>query len=388
MKGFFASLICLLILLQSKPINAQTDSACALRISVLTCSPGDDLYSLFGHNALRIIDTVKRTDIIYNWGTFDFNDPDFYLKFMRGKLLYFLDPNRLPDFLQEYQYEGRSVMEQVLNLSCGEKMEIKKAIDINMIGENRFYKYDFLLDNCTTRIRDILQKNIKNINEPVPLVPAGTTFRNMIHAYLDLGSQPWSKLGIDILLGSKIDRAVTNTEAMFLPDFLMKGIDSAKVGGNSTVITKQLILDAKPRAEMQGVYKPLIVIGIICLALFLISLLKTPAVMMFIKITDTLLVLVTGLIGLLLLFMWFFTDHWSCDNNYNIVWALPTNFVAAFATWKRPAWIRKYFKVVVVLTGLLLITWFWLPEEMNIAIAPFCLYMFYRYAELSRSKKI
>jgi hypothetical protein len=388
MKGFFAGLICLLILLQSKPLNAQTDSVCRLRISVLTCSPGDDLYSLFGHNALRIIDSIKRTDIIYNWGTFDFYDPDFYLKFMRGKLLYFLEPNKLPDFLQEYQYEGRSVIEQVLDLSCEEKMEIKKAVDINMIGDNRFYKYDFLLDNCTTRIRDILQKNIKNINEPVPLVPVATTFRDMIHAYLDQGSQPWSKLGIDILLGSKIDRPVTNTEAMFLPDFLMKGIDSAKVNSNSTVITKQLILDARPRTQMQGIYKPLMIIGAICLALFLISLFRTPAVMTFIRFSDTLLVSVTGLIGLLILFMWFFTDHWSCDNNYNIVWALPTNFIAAFATWKRPPWIRKYFKVAVVLIALLLITWFWLPQEMNIAIAPFCLYMFYRYAELSRSKKI
>jgi hypothetical protein len=108
------------------------------------------------------------------------------------------------------------------------------------------------------------------------------------------------------LLGSKIDRPVTNTEAMFLPDFLMKGIDSAKVNGNSTVITKQLMLNAKPRVEMQGIYKPLMIIGIICLILFLISLLKTPAIITVIKFTDTLLVLVTGLIGLLILFMWFF----------------------------------------------------------------------------------
>src|SRR5207237_648325 len=136
------------------------NTTCSLRITVLTCSPGQDLYSIFGHNALRITDSSKGTDVIYNWGTFDFNEPNFYLKFMRGKLLYFLSPDKLEDFMYEYQYEGRSVNEQVLDISCEEKMKIKQLVDINMTGDNRFYKYDFLYDNCTTRIRDIVEKNV------------------------------------------------------------------------------------------------------------------------------------------------------------------------------------------------------------------------------------
>lgn len=384
MKGFIAGIICFLILLQSKPVNAQTDSICRLRISVLTCSPGDDLYSLFGHNALRITDSVKRLDIIYNWGTFDFNDPDFYIKFMRGKLLYFLEPDGLRDFLAEYQYENRSVTEQVLNLSCDKKMQILKAVELNMQGDNRFYKYDFLFDNCTTRIRDIVEKNVAGIKINAALIPGGTTFRNMIHSYLDKGSQPWSKLGIDILLGSKIDRAVTNNEAMFLPDYLMKGIDSSTINGETIVSSKKEILTAEPREEMKGIYEPLITIAAICFLLFVISLMNVPAAKMFTRISDTLLVFITGLIGLLLLFMWFFTDHWSCDNNYNVLWALPTNFIMFFVSWKKTTWAKIYFKIIAVLTALLIVTWFWLPQEMNIAIFPFCIYMLYRYAKMSK----
>lgn len=386
MKGFIASLICLIInMLQPKPVNAQKDSLCGLRISVLTCAPGDDLYSLFGHNALRIIDSTKRLDVIYNWGTFDFYDPDFYPKFVKGSLLYFLEPQTLQDFLIEYREEGRSVTEQILHLSCEQKMEILKAVQTNMIGDNKYYKYDFLFDNCTTRIRDILNKNMDSLKVQGSLVPAGTTFRNMIHAYLDKGSQPWSKLGIDILLGAKIDRPVTNYEAMFLPDYLLKGIDSSKLDTEAIVSNKQQILFAEPREEMKGIYEPLITIGVISVLLFLISLMNAPAAKMFTRISDNLLVLITGLIGLLLLYMWFFTDHWQCDNNYNLGWALPINFFVVFTLWKKSSWVKTYFKIAAVLHLLLVISWFWLPQEMNIALLPFCIYMLYRYIKLSKA---
>jgi len=145
MKRSAIGFICCILTLLSKPGITQTDSSCGLRISVLTCSPGQDLYSLFGHNALRIIDTIKTADgyrikdSVYNWGTFDFDEPNFYFKFMRGKLLYFLSPDRLEDFMYEYRYEGRSVTEQILNISCAEKLKIKQLVSINMSGNNRFY---------------------------------------------------------------------------------------------------------------------------------------------------------------------------------------------------------------------------------------------------------
>src|SRR5581483_6266729 len=131
-KKFFSFLL-LSFLFSSTFSRAQNDTSCHIRISVLTCSPGDELYSLFGHSALRIVDSSARTDTIYNWGTFDFDEPNFYLKFMRAKLLYFVSSDVLYDFLAFYQYEGRSVYEQVLDLSCDKKKKIKNAVDSNMI---------------------------------------------------------------------------------------------------------------------------------------------------------------------------------------------------------------------------------------------------------------
>jgi hypothetical protein len=367
---------------------AQTGTSCHLQISVLTCSPGDELYSLFGHSAIRIYDSTNRTDIIYNWGTFDFDEPDFYTKFMRGKLLYFVSPDQLPDFLYIYQYEGRSVTEQILNLSCDERKQIKHSVDSNMQGNNRFYKYDFLFDNCTTRIRDLIFNNVKGLHISGNIVPPGTTFRNMLYSYLDKGGQPWSKLGIDILLGAKIDKPVTSWQAMFLPEYLMKAFDSSQTNNKSIVDQRKLVLPQKNDGNISGVYIPLIVISIICTLIFLISILKAPWARSITKITDSLLLYITGVIGLLILFMWFFTDHVACADNYNLIWTIPTNVIIGFLVWRKPLWTKKYFLVLAVLTALSLLSWFWLPQQLNIALIPVLLLLLYRYIRLSTEQNI
>jgi len=366
---------------------AQTDSSCHLRISILTCSPGEELYSLFGHTALRVTDSATRLDVIYNWGTFDFEEPNFYMKFTRGSLLFYVSPDRIEDFLYEYQYYGRSVTEQVLNLSCEEKLQIKKAIDENMSGNNRFYKYNFQFDNCTTRVRDLIEKNINGMHVTTNIIPEGTTFRNMLYYYLDNGGQPWSKLGIDILLGAKIDKVPTNDQAMFLPEFLMKAVDSSVANNTPLVKEKKLLLPAAPKEDISSVYEPLITIGTICLVIFFISILKSAWARTFTKFADSFLLCITGLLGILILFMWFFTDHLACADNYNLIWTLPTNVVAGFFVWKRPLWVRRYFSLAAIVTGLLLVIWFWLPQQLNIALVPFVLLMFFRYIKLTNAHK-
>jgi hypothetical protein len=379
-------LLLLGFLLLSQLSQAQTDSSCHIRISVLTCSPGDELYSLFGHSAIRIIDSTLRMDTIYNWGTFDFDEPNFYLKFMRGKLLYFVSSDFLPEFLGIYQYEGRSVYEQVLNLTCDEKKQIKHAVDSNMTGDNKFYRYDFTYDNCTTRIRDLVFHNIQGLQVASNIVPHGATFRSLIHGYLDKGGQPWSKLGIDILLGAKIDKQPTNSEAMFLPDYLMKALDSSTVNDRPIVDTKKLILPNETQREISGVYQPLIVLSIVCLLMFIISILNSSWAKTFTKFADSFLLYITGVLGLLIIFMWFFTDHIACANNYNLIWAIPTNAVAGFFIWRKPAWIRKYFLSLSFISTLLLLSWFWLPQQLNIALIPVSLLLLYRYIKLAASK--
>ena len=135
----------------------QNDS-CSLRISLLTCAPGEELYSTFGHTALRVQDPSQGIDQVYNYGTFEFG-PDFYTKFIRGKLLYFLSVEEFGDFMYQYEAQSRSVQEQVLRLDCFEKQKLRSALQVNALEENKYYRYDFLFDNCTTRAGDMVAKN-------------------------------------------------------------------------------------------------------------------------------------------------------------------------------------------------------------------------------------
>jgi hypothetical protein len=362
-------------------LSSAQDTNCHLRISLLTCSPGAELYSTFGHTALRIVDTARHSDVVFNYGTFDFSDPDFYTKFVKGKLEYFLSVENYRDFLYAYQVEQRSIWEQELNLDCNEKEQMVNAINVNMQGTNRFYKYDFLYDNCTTRIRDLIFKNISNVAINKRLIPPGITSRDLIHSYLDKGGEPWSKLGIDILLGSKLDKPVTNNEAMFLPDYLMKGVDSAvTVSDPSIVLNKKIALQAEPAYSSSGKYVPLIVLSIITAIFTTIYFTGSYTI---IKIADSLLLYLTGLLGILILFMWFGTEHLLCRSNFNILWALPTNFIAAFFIWKNPVWLKRYFNIAFFVYGLLFIAWFWLPQEINISVIPVLLLLFFRYAKLA-----
>ena len=354
-----------------------------MRISVLTCSQGNELYSTFGHTALHVVDSSKHTDIIYNYGTFDFDDPDFYVKFTRGKLDYFLSVETLPQFMYEYQVEKRNVIEQELLLPGSAKTAIANALIENMMGANRYYKYDFLYNNCTSRIRDILQK-YAGMTVPRLLVPPGTTFRNMLHVYLDRGGKAWSKLGIDLLLGSPIDKKVTIGQSMFLPDYLMKGIDSAAPVKEGSFIRSRILINTGSPSEPAGNYWPLVVFSAVSLFIILISLVKNRPALLFIPVFDFLLFLITGLIGCLLVFMWFGTDHKACAANYNLLWALPTNLIAAFAVWKKPVWLQKYFGFCTVLYALLLITWFWLPQQLNTAFIPITLLLLFRSAQLRK----
>jgi hypothetical protein len=364
----------LLLTLLTAQTRAQAASdSCRIRIGLLTCSPGTELYSTFGHSALRITDSANGTDIVYNYGVFDFYDPQFYTKFVRGKLLYFLDRENFGDFLRSYEYEDRTVSEQVLQIDCARKAEIRRFLDENLRPENRSYKYDFLFDNCTTRLRDLI------LGHAGPAAATGSilqsqdrTFRDHIHHYLDRNRMHWSKLGIDILLGSPLDRPMTNHQAMFLPDYLETGIDSTKNGTAPLVASKQLHYGQKsPPSEDRAALPPTtVVFGAVAALLAWASAWKgkrmTAATL---ALCDFLLFFLSGAVGLLLVFMWTSTDHQVCRNNLNLLWAIPTHLAAAFLIRKPSRWASAYFLATSIAAALLLATWNFLPQRLNPALA-------------------
>lgn len=362
--------------------SAQITS-CQTRISVLTCAPGDDLYATFGHTAIRVIDSANHTDYVFNYGTFNFDDPDFYTKFVRGKLDYALSVAPYNDFILEYVAEKRTVYEQELNLNCQQKQTIANALIENLQGKNRYYKYDFLFDNCTTRVRDIIFHNIQSAQVKNSLTPKGTTFRNMLYEYLDKGGKPWSKLGIDLLLGSKIDKPVDIKKSMFLPEYLMKGVDTALLKDTIHLSSyHKVLLQETPPDTASWNYEPLFISIIISIIIIALSFINSNWAKFATKIADSFLLYTTGLVGILLVFMWFGTDHIVCRNNYNIFWALPSNFFAAFLIWKKREIMKRYYLAASIITALLLITWFVIPQHLNIALFPLAVAGLIRYIKL------
>ena len=381
-------LLILLTIHYSLFTSAQNDT-CELRISLITCSPGAELYSTFGHSALRVTDKSTGTDIIYNYGVFDFYDPDFYVKFVIGKLLYYLDQENFTDFLHNYSADNRSVSEQLLNLGCTEKKEMQQFLFTNLRPENRQYKYDFLFDNCTTRLRDlVLTKSGKKYQTADILENKPTSFRNNIHHYLDMNKMDWSKLGIDLLLGAKLDRHMNSSEAMFLPDYLEKGFDSSRFSTMPLVEQKIPLFIKKDNPELSkfSITTPGLVFSFLLIALVALSYLSFKGSATILALTDFLLFLITGLLGVLLVFMWTGTDHQICGNNYNLCWALPTHLFAAFYIRNKSHWAKKYFLLTAILSAILLLIWYFLPQELNPALIPVVILIGWRSWRISKSK--
>jgi len=374
-------------------LKAQQDSSCNIQISLLTCSPGEELYLTWGHSALRVIDSATNTDIIYNYGTFDFDDPAFYSKFTRGKLMYFVSVQKFESFFEEYQYYQRGIVEQVLDLSCSEKEKLVSALRENAKEENKYYKYDFIVDNCTTRLRDIVFKNadapvITNDIRPNEKI----TFRQLINKYLDSTCQYWSKFGIDILLGRPVDQKLTNNETMFLPDYLLKGFDSSTIGKKPMVSKKHEILKPALPERKSSLFTPLIVFIVLFLVIFVLGFLKNTG--KFLSVFDFILFFISGILGVFILFMWFGTDHPECKDNFNLAWAMPFHFIIIFFLFGKwnpviSGWLKYYFFINSLLLLLFLIVWKWLPQEMNNALIPVvCLLLVRSFAQYKKFNQL
>lgn len=382
LKNYF--LACVLLLASGASHAAQDSSR--LQVSLITCAPGAELYSVFGHTALRIVDSAANTDIIYNYGTFNFDDPDFYSKFVRGKLMYFLSQQSFPDFLYEYAYFKRGVTEQVLQLSPAEKTAIQRSLFENVREENRYYKYDFLYDNCATRLRDIIFKtNIDSTFEPSAFAANGATFRDYLHNYLSRAEMQWTTLGIDLLLGVGADKAMTPAESMFLPDYLAQGVK----GQGKLVERDQVHL---PNAQDLPIklpfwQTPLFFFSLLAFLVILPSFFRSNGMVSFQSIMDRIIYVLSGLLGLVLLFMWFGTDHQSFANNINLVWSMPINLLVAFSLNKPRKWLKAYLRYYSLLLLLLMIPVLLHSGIINFALYPLILVLSFRSWMLSKHEK-
>ncbi len=359
-------------------------------ISVLTIGPGDELYSKFGHSAIRVKDPVSRIDWVFNYGTFDFNTPHFYLKFIRGKLNYMLSVQSFRGFYYEYKAEKRSVYEQVLDLSYDQKKKIFDFLLWNAQPENRYYLYDFLYDNCATRVRDVI-KNQLGDSLIMPNHPLNLTFRKAFLSYVD--NQPWLKIGINLLNGMEADKKLDLYHAMFLPDYVdtVMSISSLKMPGNNK---KPLVKEGHYiyRFDRNGSknpwIKPWLVFGLLLLLVIWVSVWEYRHLSRK-KWIDFLTFFITGLAGTILLGLWLLTDHLVAKNNLNILWLFPLHLIYAFFVIKeKPAqWVKLYANIMRYYYLLFLVAMPFLPQYIDYNFIPIILIILIRLQVIKSSIK-
>ncbi len=355
MKKVFLSILLFVTYICAAQLGELTPSA---KISLLTIGNADELHSKFGHTALRIQDPTDSLDIVFGYGGFDFNDPNFYYKFTTGKLDYSMTGHRFNNFVEGYRIENRSIHEQELNLSTGQKKVLFRYLKTNYHPKNRNYKYDFLFDNCATKIPEVLNETFANsITFDKTYLSKKSTFRQLIHETLDTNS--WTSFGIDLALGSVIDREATAYEHQFLPKYVSQQFENTTINKQPLVKEKTLILAKQPEEPSGfGYESPAVILTILLLAVAVFSFfdLKNKKRS---KWVDFILFFSTGAAGLIICFLWFMTDHSSTKMNFNLFWAVAPNLIVAFYLLKNkiPQWLSKYIFGVLILIGLVIILW-------------------------------
>ncbi len=338
-------------------------------LTMLTSTPGENLYSVFGHSALRVNDPENNIDLIYNYGTFDFDTPNFYLKFASGRLKYMLSVSNYKYYEYSYRREGRAIYEQVLDLTRQEKQRIFEFVQKNALPENRYYYYDFFYDNCATRIRDVLDDLVAVEWYEDPYDIDRRTFRELLSPYLE--NMPWSKFGIDIALGLPADKVATRYEYMFIPDEMFIAFAMARMADTRPLVGEHRVLLEKgwPLPPPHPL-NPNIVFWIIFVIGLLTILNKYSA-----RIFDMIFFSALCINGLLILFLWFVSEHEATNSNMNLLWALPTHicFFYKHHFRKISRFARLYFKSVMVLSALMILFWNQIPQEFNTAFFPIIL---------------
>jgi len=354
-------------------------------ISILTIGPGSSLSDAFGHSGIRVIDRVNDYDIVFNYGVYDFNDPGFYGNFVKGRPIYSLGLNSFENFYRNYVNQSRQIIEQKLNLSEYQKKVLVNKLITNSKEENKDYKYNYFENNCSTKIGDIfnvlLEEEIRNEGLNLDNINSNS-YRKLVYQHVVPNS--WGVLGIDICLGSVIDKNITDQDELFLPYNLKLYFDKL---GNSNIrngdLVETSILFGEYIEYKETSFSPLYVLLILSLIIIIVTFLD------YLRITrnvflDIIILLITGLIGLLLVYLWFFSNHIASAWNYNLLWAIPFNLILLFQLLKKNQnrWILSYLKINVLMLLLMCLHWIIGIQVFNICLIFLILALIVRYLYL------
>ncbi|MDR2774989.1 MAG: DUF4105 domain-containing protein [Tannerella sp.] len=378
---------------QAPPLSAQA------QISLLTSSPADDdVYTLYGHTALRVYDPRADIDIIFNYGIFDFSRPNFIYRFAKGETDYMVAAQHFSHYLLEYINRGSEIYEQILNLLPEEKEALWQALVINERPENRVYRYNFFFDNCATRPAAMIENKIRGtIKYPlhtgqlaspdadaVATNPSSVlsvsrtgqaTFRDAINFCTRL--HPWVTFGCDLVMGAPTDRVMTFKETFFLPEYLKEAFGKAEIKRDSVVqplVLKVNILSEKMQTAEESppfMTSPLACFTLVCIIIIWLTRLEWRKKTYF-GWLDTILFSFAGIAGCILFFLSFFSVHPCMFPNISLLWLHPFHLIgAAFFSVKKfnkPAFWYHFINFAAILG--MLIVWIFITQHFNIAFIP------------------
>lgn len=309
----------------SAPIEvAKTDSAQLTELpqvafSLLTCSPGAELYSSYGHTAIRMQIPSEGVDVIFNYGTFDFDTPFFYLRFLNGTLDYMLSTSHTERFVPAYERERRGIVERPLLLNRDQLVDLANRLVENGKPENRYYRYDFFFDNCATRIRDLLFAVGGLDPWPYQAAKDSMTYRDCIHRLVP--SSRWDGQGIDLILGSRLDHPVSLWQKAMLPDDLERLLVQANLlGAAEEVLPDRHCEGLPPTTLLDALTSPNAAAALI-VALLIIVCLTEWRRGQWLWGADVALFGLTSLLALLFAYLWFVSEIQTTNDNFNVLWA-------------------------------------------------------------------
>lgn len=335
----FYVLISLVITSYGQNINLHQyfDDLENLEVSLITAAPSDLVYGTWGHSALRLrsLNGTTRQDLVINYGMFDYQTEHFVSKFIRGILPYSLGIEPYNSFVVSYLERDQRLTEQVINLSIAKKNTLLNLININLLPDNRIYRYDHFKDNCATRIRDLIEtcyadSLIYPWGQSNKVKYSDESFVDLIEPFVK--RKPWLQFGTDIILGYSASQQATFRDRMFLPDNMMKAYENTHIVSNQKIklIKETRILNSgTPLEEPSGLLGPMTACSLLLLIMLSLFIVEYRCGKWFWKV-DILWLLFTGLVGCLLLFMWIGTTHWSTYANLNLLWANPLALVGIF----------------------------------------------------------
>jgi hypothetical protein len=364
------------------------------QISLLTCSPGEEVYAKFGHTALRVNDAPNGIDEVFNYGIFDFSSDSFLFRFVKGETDYMLGTTPFAYLVWEYESRGSAVEEQVLNLNQTEKQTLFDALLSNSLPENRTYRYNYFFDNCTTRPRLLIEQAVHNLvyaavverSQNDTASKEKESFRSEI--YRMVGEGTWLGFGIDLLIGGRADEPFREQEHLFLPDNLMLTFAQAKINRDGDMQplvseTRTVVAAGREGARLvstSAISSPLlwswVVLAVVALLSFFLYKKNKPGAWL-----DIPLFSLAGIIGSLILFLVLFSEHPAVSPNYNLLWAHPLHllfalFILPFKSLRRTQRYYHSANVAVLLATLLLYPF--IPQHFHPAFFPLILALLLR----------